>query len=643
MQTAAVTGTAAAFGGIAGADRRQAQPFELGGRTQGWEGRAPDAITDETNPTLELETGQTYVVIWENLDGAPHDFTILDADGNELQGTETMNNEGETRRLEFEATEEMAEYYCSVHPGSMRGDIQLAGQDGGDGGGQGQQLIPTGPTVGLATVAEGLTSPVGFEVAPEDQDRRFIVDQTGQIYVHGPNGLQDQPFMDISDRIVELGVEEAGGFDERGLLGLAFHPDFSNNRRFFVRYSAPRGSVTPATFDHTFVLAEFQASEDLSTGNPDSERRLLQIPQPQFNHNAGPIAFGPDGFLYVTVGDGGGADDNGMGHTVDWYAGTTGGNGQNTVHTLLGGILRIDVDNQELGNPYAIPDDNPFAGTVQEDGGEEGEDGGGGDGGDGDRAPKQPVEVEGLAEYYAWGMRNPWGMSFTDDGQLLAADVGQNLLEEINHVQMGGNYGWNVKEGTHCFSTEDPSQPPMNCPSSTAGYVRGGEELTDPVIEYPHQYGGETIGISIIAGHMYNGSVSALQGSYVFGDWSTSFQEPGGSIFVSTPPEGWPDGGEVQQSLADQTDMDSDIFQEELWENVWGIEEVQVQGEGDLVGDDGQLNRFILAFGEDANGEVYVLTTQNNTPTGNTGAVHRIVSGGGGGGGGGGDGGGGGS
>jgi len=321
-------------------------------------------------------------------------------------------------------------------------------------------------------VADGLTAPVTLQVADEDADRRFIVDQTGYIYVHDDDGLQEEPFLDVSDQLVEF-----QDFDERGLLGLAFHPEFEENGRFFVRYSSPPREGTPRSTITRSSSQEFRtADEEHSTADPDSERTLLEIPEPQFNHNSGPIAFGPDGYLYVATGDGGGANDTGTGHVEDWYDENEGGNGQDTAENLLGGILRLDVDvdgetsetSEDGGDAegderaYGIPDDNPL------------------------------VDMDGHRDetYYAWGMRNPWGgMSFTGDGEFLMADVGQNRFESVNHVQRGGNYSWNVKEGTHCFSTETPSEPAEDCPESTPEDVRGGEELLDPVIEYPHDLG----------------------------------------------------------------------------------------------------------------------------------------------------------
>ncbi|MGQ3720081.1 PQQ-dependent sugar dehydrogenase [Natrialba aegyptia] len=698
--------------------------IELGGRTSGWVGQSPEQIADEDNPTLELVPGESYTLTWENLDGAGHNFAIEGADGEEnFVETEIVSGVGETQEVEFTAEEGMAEYYCQPHPTSMRGEIELAGE-GGNGDeemeaeDESQTIIGEGPTIGLETIADGLTAPLNLQVADEAQDRQFVVDQAGEIWILDDDGLADEPFLDVTDRMVEL----EGDFDERGLLGLAFHPDFEENGRFFVRYSAPPTDEVPDGWDHTFVLAEFETADDEnSQADPDSERRILEIPEPQFNHNSGAITFGPDGCLYVATGDGGGANDVGEGHVEDWYDGNEGGNGQDTSENLLGGILRIDINSEgEDGQPYAIPEDNPL------------------------------VDMDGeLDEYWAWGLRNPWGISFTDDGELLVADVGQALFETVNHVEAGGNYGWNVWEGTHCFSTESPDDPPEDCPAETPSDVRGGEPLRGPVIEYPHQadmgrYGDgaaqngdaengddggngnetdadadtdtdtengngngngedtnatedaeetsddtgdiEQIGVSITGGYMYEGgSVSELEGTYVFGDWSRDGEGPG-RLFLARPPEGWPNGETDGDDGADETtdenengtDTDTDTENggddlhapeedtgnntEENAENdsgpdfepidpegngestdesdgaaadqntysppnevdLWPIEELGVESEDD-VGSDGSMNHLVYGFGRDANGEMYVLSSDTPTLDGE-GYVSRIVT-----------------
>ncbi|PSQ08245.1 hypothetical protein BRC93_15460 [Halobacteriales archaeon QS_5_70_15] len=416
--------------------------------------------------------------------------------------------------------------------------------------------LPEGPAVRLETVAEGLSQPVGVTSAGDGSDRLFIVDQPGQLRVHdADDGLQDEPFLDISDQLPELGLEDLGGFDERGLLGVEFHPNFESNQRFFVRHSVPSSEEG---VDHRELLVEYRATSDLSAADPGSREVLLDIDHPQFNHNAGSLEFGPDGYLYIPMGDGGAADDNAPGHVSDWYDRNAGGNAQNVEANLLGTILRIDVDSSEGDKPYGIPDSNPL------------------------------VDDDGLDEIYAWGLRNPWRISFDADGRLFAADLGQNLWEEVDIIENGGNYGWNAKEGTRCFSTETPNEPPSNCPDEAPD----GEPLIDPIIEYPHQHEGETVGTSITGGYFYEDAIEELQGTYVFGDWSKSFTEPQGRLFAASPPDG---------------------------DGMWEMEALNP------IGEDGtELGSFLTAFGTGRGGELYVCTSQNNTPHGENGAVHRF-------------------
>ena len=383
--------------------------------------------------------------------------------------------------------------------------------------------------VGLDTLATGLGAPLDVVFTPDGT--RYVADQAGRILVHDADGLRDQPALDIRDAIT------TGG--EKGLLGIEPHPAFAENGRLFVRYSAPSREGTPSSFSHTFVLSEFDVEDDRV--DPDSERTLLEIPQPQSNHNAGDLAFGPDGFLYVAVGDGGAGGDQGRGHADDWYDAVGGGNGQDVTENLLGSILRIDVDAGD--EPYAIPDDNPL------------------------------VDREGLDEQYAWGFRNPWRLSF-DGTDLFVADVGQRDYEEVSLVERGGNYGWNVREGAHCFQASD-------CPTTTPDDVRGGERLVDPVIEYPH--GGASVsGISVIGGAVYRGSALAgAEGVYVFGDFQVR-----GQLFAATPAD----------------------------EGLWPTTTVE------LVGDGSDRLRTLRSFGRDADGELYVVGTGSEG-----GALHRLV------------------
>jgi glucose/arabinose dehydrogenase len=414
-----------------------------------------------------------------------------------------------------------------------------------------QSSIGDPMTVGVRLVAEGLTAPVYMVESPDNSGRLFVVDQIGLIRILTPDGeLLEEPFLDVRDRMVTLRTT----FDERGLLGLAFHPGYGANGRFFVYYSAPLRPGAPDGWDHTSHISEFLVSSDPNRADHGSERIILQVDQPQFNHNAGIIVFGPDdGYLYIALGDGGGANDVGLGHTPII------GNAQDLTN-LLGAILRIDVDS---GDPYDIPADNPFVGTEWRD------------------------------EIYAYGLRNPYRISFDMGGirQLFAADAGQFLWEEVSIITRGGNFGWNIKEGTHCFDPDNPGEVPPDCPD--VGHLLG-DPLIDPVIEYANirQPGG--IGTVIVGGFVYRGNIlPQLRGRYVFADWSTSFVAPDGVLLVaSSRPES----------------------------RLWHIQELSVK---DRPG--GRLGHFILGFGQDSSGEVYVLTSDSNSPTGETGKIYKLV------------------
>ncbi|HEU4558516.1 MAG TPA: PQQ-dependent sugar dehydrogenase, partial [Longimicrobium sp.] len=206
--------------------------------------------------------------------------------------------------------------------------------------------------VAVEVVASGLVSPIQLVQPPGNDPRRFVVDQIGVVRVLNADGtLQAAPWLDVRSRLIPLNVNG----DERGLLSLAFHPSFASNGRFYVFYSAPLRSGGPAGFNHTNVISEFR--EVGGTVSLATERVILAVDHPQPNHNGGTVAFGPDGYLYISLGDGGAGNDVGLGHVDDWYAANAGGNGQDVEQNLLGSILRIDVDR---GNPYAVPGDNPF-------------------------------------------------------------------------------------------------------------------------------------------------------------------------------------------------------------------------------------------------------------------------------------------
>lgn len=283
-----------------------------------------------------------------------------------------------------------------------------------------------------------LKFPVFLTHAGDHSGRLFIVEQPGTIRILERGKLMKEPFLDIKERVIFKG--------EQGLLGLAFHPEYRRNGRFFVNYTRKADGAT--------VIAEYRRS-DLEYRAGHEERVLVLIPQPYSNHNGGMILFGPEGYLYIGMGDGG-----------------SGGDPQNRAQNkeeLLGKLLRIDVNNRV---PYGIPEDNPY------------------------------VKGEERPEIFAKGLRNPWRFSFDrETGDLWLADVGQNKWEEINSVKKGGNYGWRVMEGLHCFSLQEPCSK---------------EKFTSPVLEYDHQ-GGRC---SIIGGYVYRGKANpALVGVYIYGDY----------------------------------------------------------------------------------------------------------------------------
>ncbi|MFI5258213.1 MAG: PQQ-dependent sugar dehydrogenase [Candidatus Limnocylindrales bacterium] len=304
-------------------------------------------------------------------------------------------------------------------------------------------------SIGLVAVARGLPSPIGVSVAPGDP-RLFVIGQTGRVVIVN-GGSVTGTFLDISARMSCCG--------ERGLLGLAFHPKYASNGRFFVRYTDPAGDIR---------ISEFHVSSNPNVADPGSEKILLTIPHPSYaNHNGGRIVFGADGYLYIGTGDGGsGGDPNNHGQSLN---------------TLLGKMLRIDVDGISAGKPYAIPPDNPFVGQSGK-----------------------------LPEIFSYGLRNPYSFSFDRlTGDLWIADVGQNLWEEIDRTPAatgggnGANFGWNIMEGNHCY------KPSTGC--NDAG-------LTLPYAEYGHGPN-DSNGCAIIGGYVYRGATYAqLYGRYFFGD-----------------------------------------------------------------------------------------------------------------------------
>jgi glucose/arabinose dehydrogenase len=294
--------------------------------------------------------------------------------------------------------------------------------------------------------------PVGIYYAPDGTDRLFVLEQPGEIKVF--NNDSDETNIEIFLDIEDI-VDQGGGYTEEGLLGLAFHPDFSENGYFYVNYTkyAPRRNV----------IARYSVSEDnLNQADYQSSMIILEVNQPYSNHNGGQMGFGPDGYLYISFGDGGSGGD-------------PQGNGQDLT-TLLGSLIRIDIDNPSYNLNYGIPPDNPFI-----------------------------IPLAARDEIYAYGLRNMWRFSWdSETGFLWGADVGQNSYEEIDIIESGLNYGWNTMEANHCYP------PGTECNS---------EGLEPPVWEYELYVNGEC---SITGGFVYRGDLlPSLYGKYVYGDWCT--------------------------------------------------------------------------------------------------------------------------
>ena len=403
--------------------------------------------------------------------------------------------------------------------------------------------------VRLETVASGITAPLwGTAVSDRCHGGLFVVDQVGILWhVSMPSG-QKTVFLDVSDRLVPLGAFGPGSFDERGFLGVAFHPDYAVNGLLYTYTSEPVAgdadfSTIPAgeTANHQAVVTEWQVSQPCrSIADADSAREIIRIDEPQFNHDGGALNFGPDGLLYVALGDGGGRDDEGIGHSPA-------GNGQDASN-ILGTIVRIDPNGHNSANSqYGIPADNPFVG-----------------------------QADHVEEIYAYGLRNPYRFSFdSQTGEMYIADVGQGDLEEVNIGWPGANYGWNTKEGSFCF---DPN-------GAEPGFVfdcdQDYPDLVDPIAEYDHDEG-----VAIVGGFVYRGNrIPGLHGHYVFGEFSQTFSNDGRLFYLDDNQE---------------------------------IVEMQIAGQENL-------GMSLLGFGQDTQGELYVLANTTGTPFGDTGVVMRIV------------------
>jgi glucose/arabinose dehydrogenase len=428
--------------------------------------------------------------------------------------------------------------------------------------------------INLNPVATGLAAPLFGISPPGDTQRLFVLEQNGLLLVHQNNGILPTPALDLRTRVAPP-LNPANANDERGLLGLAFHPGFNNSaspgfRTLYTYTSEPLATgalptypvPTGVTNNYRNLISEWKVSAtDPNVVDPTSRREIISFGKDAGNHNGGTIAFGTDGLLYLATGDGGNANDVGPGHLEP------GGNAQNLT-TAMGKMLRIDPLNPNLtaGSPnpvssngqYRIPTTNPFQGPGQ------------------------------VPEIYAYGFRNPYRFSFDRaNGQLIMADVGQNNIEEINRVTLGGNYGWAVKEGDFLFNRSNGTVGARS-PGAPAGLI---DPISGPLgtLEYDH-----SDGISITGGFVYRGTaIPELVGKYVFGDLALR----------NAPPR-----------------VDGRLFYADLTT--------------------GQINEFLLpqfpggvlpngltvhGFGEDGNGELYAMVT-NTPPNGTGGIVYQLAA-----------------
>lgn len=408
--------------------------------------------------------------------------------------------------------------------------------------------IDAGIGAGLMEVAGGFNAPLRAVTAPGVSDKIFVVEQTGKIICVDLITGHKSTFFDVSSRLVDI----SPSYDERGLLGLAFHPEFQDNGLFYTYQSEPVRSDDTADFppqpsgaipDHRTFVVENHASDASCSAVSQALNNVLIIDQPQANHNGGDLVFDAEANLYISLGDGGSASDRGPGHGLT-------GNGRNKGN-VLGTILRINPLGTSLGNTnYSVPADNPFVG-----------------------------DLSGVDEIYAYGFRNPYRMSFdAANGDLYTGDVGQNDVEEIDQVVIGGNYGWNWKEGSFFFYNPQGGNyvsdvAPPNLPA----------DLIDPVGEYDRDEG-----ISVTGGYVYRGSAMPnLVGKYVFGDFSgPNFGSAAGRLFY--------------------LDLQSrEIKEFSICPSVPG---------------------YIFGFGQDANNELYVLTNDRFNPSGVNGKLLKIMN-----------------
>lgn len=532
--------------------------------TQSLTGTGGRAEITHTGPKSSMTSVTTFSFLWT----APSSFTnvTLQAWGNAVNGNLSTTGDRAARITLDVMNSSLPTAVPTVTPTPVPTPADKLGDPI-------KRPIRHGAKVLLQPVANGFDAPVAAAAAPGIPPRfLYVADQSGHWWRVDVTDGSKLLFLDATSRLVPLGVFGPGTYDERGFLGAAFHPHYATNGLVYTYTSEPTNG--PADFstqppltppDHQSVVTEWHVpnpADAASVVDPLSAREIVRIDEPQFNHNGGALQFSPiDGNLYVSLGDGGGADDEDgqpfIGGPVVGHG--PGGNGQN-MGVVLGKILRIDPLGSNAANgKYGVPADNPFVG------------------------------VSGaLGEIWAYGFRNPFRFSFdSTSGLLFVGDVGQNDVEEVDVVTRGGNYGWRWKEGGFFFRPD----------GTDAGYVsKIGQGvppgLIDPVAQYDHDEG-----ISVIGGYVaHSPSLRRLNGHYVFGEFSRTFANDG-RLFYLKKRKLMGSSGRLQKSM---------------------ITEVRYP-----LGT--SLGLSLLGFGQGGDGELYFLANSTAAPAGGTGVVVRIT------------------
>lgn len=438
-------------------------------------------------------------------------------------------------------------------------------------------------SVHISPIASGLVSPSFGVHAGDGSGRLFVTDQFGLVHLFKNGELQNTPFLDITHLVPDV----LNGNDERGLSGFTFHPDYANmgteGYGKFYTWVDEDVFVDPPDFTHyplepgvsraaQTVLREWTMTDPSADVFAGTSREILRIDQPHQAHSGGAAVFGADGYLYLSLGDGGTHDDQGPGHNPDT------GNARDLTN-IYGSVLRIDpFGNNSANGKYGIPADNPFVN-----------------------------DEEALDEIFFYGLRNPFRFSFGRDAQgqktsqIIIADTGQDHLEEVNLVDTttaaGAHFGWNVKEGSFIFDAGPPPSPQGEFRIGATAYSPGNPlGLTDPIVEYDHGPNGE--GTAVIGGFVYQGDlIPELKGKYVFGDFNEKFTGP-------TVPNG-------RIFYFDVNDPDPEIFELDL--------------EGALLSGGGGLSMFIKGFGLDEDGEIYVIGSTTLASADNSGVILKLT------------------